>query len=78
MDKVFKKGAPNPNPKKLVILKMLEEERRTNKSLNFLVRGMEIGDTPFTNAQAFFTKVDINLTTWRVGKCDMLKRPLVS
>ena len=40
---------------------------------------MEIGDTPLADAQALFTKMDINLTcesTWRVGKGDMLKRTL--
>lgn len=67
---VVKKGTTPP--KKDVISKTLEEERRrSHKSMNVLVRGMETGDTPLADAQSLSSLTDVNLTcdsAWRVGK----------
>ena len=38
---VVKKGVP-PRPKKEVISETLEEERRSHKSMNVLVRGLKL------------------------------------
>ena len=57
-----------------------EDKRRNSKALNVLVRGLEMGDTPMSDAEALFTKMGINFTcesARRVDKVELPNCPLV-
>lgn len=50
-----------------------EEKRRSNKTLNVIIRGLVMGDTPMADAKPHFTKMSVNLTfetAQKVGKDD--------